>query len=735
MIWLGDYLKKDIEKGLFLLIKRCDKNMGSWKDIKEELKNNHSKDLADYFLKKDRREGKKQGWICPCCGSGSGQNGTGLDFIEDKKIFYCHPEDKGRDIITLWAVVNGLDIQRDFINILKQMCDIVHISYNDVENDNYNTIPKTENKTMIKADNTQQQDKADDQEAIKARNKQIIEKSQVNFTEDSKASKYLKSRGLYFDICKKYGIGYNTTYNSVIIPTSDSSFVFRCIDSNAMPQKGNSKGKQSIFNIALLEQMVNKTPSFYTLYDDKIFICEGWADCLSLLQSGFQAVALNSTQNINMLVEKIKSLDSEQREILKAVSFLLALDKDKAGNTATSELIEKLKAIGFNKVFDVRSFIISTGKDVNESYIADRETLEIKANEIYKSSDTETIIIKLYENGNSSINSLNDLFKSFEQPRQKAISTGFDSLNKVLYGGFFTGLYIMGAVSSLGKTSLALQIVSNIAESGKDVLIFSLEMSKRELLSKIISRFTFENNRDSARNTIEILNNFTSKDDEAKAIRQRENRDSAFDRLKEFANKIYISEGIGDININAIRSRIEEHIKITGNIPFVLIDYVQIICPLDFKMTDKQAIDRNITELKRISRDFNCVILGISSFNRESYKEEVSLTSFKESGAIEYGSDVLIGLQYKALEKEEKFSPTKGKELETDAQYNKRKQLFYKELEEKRAKGEFLPLQVKILKNRNGRTGKADIYFKPPYNYFTDDIELTKDDFESPFDI
>ena len=705
----------------------------SWKDIKEELKNNHSKDLASYLLLRDRREGEQQGWICPSCGSGSGKNGTGLDFIEDTKIFVCHPENnKGRDIITLWAMVKGLDVKNDFITILKQMCDIVHISYNDVENDNYNTIPKTENKTMIKADNTQQQDKADDQEAIKARNKQIIEKSQANFTEDSKASEYLKSRGLYFDICKKCGIGYNTKYNSVIIPTSESSFEFRSIDKNAKIQKGKSKGNQSLLKIDLLEKMADDKIS---LYDDKIFICEGPLDCLSLLQSGFQALALNSVNNINMLIEKIKSFDSNQKEILQADSFLLALDRDKAGNTATSELIEKLKDIGFNKVLDVRSFIISTGKDVNESYIADRETLEKRANEIYKSSDTETIIKKLYENGNSSINSLNDLFKSFEQPRQKAISTGFDSLNKVLYGGFFTGLYIMGAVSSLGKTSLALQIASNIAESGKDVLIFSLEMSKRELLSKIISRFTFENNRDSARNTIEILNNFTSKDDEAKAIRQRENRNSAFDRLKEFANKIYISEGIGDININAIRSRIEEHIKITGNIPFVLIDYVQIICPLDFKMTDKQATDRNITELKRISRDFNCVILGISSFNRESYKEEVSLTSFKESGAIEYGSDVLIGLQYKALEKEEKFSPTKGKELETDTQYNKRKQLFYKELEEKRSKGEFLPLQIKILKNRNGRTGKADIYFKPPYNYFTDDIELIKDDFESPFDI
>lgn len=720
--------------------------MGSWDDIKEELKKNHSKALASHLLLRDRREGKKQGWICPSCGSGSGKNGTGLDFIEDTKIFVCHSENnKGRDIITLWAMVKGLDVRNDFITILKQMCDVVHLSYNDVENNNYNTISKTE-KQEVKADNMEQQkdeieevedeaqkDKADDQEAIKAKNKQIIEKSQANFTEDSKASEYLKSRGLYFDICKKYGIGYNTKYNSVIIPTSENSFVFRSIDSNSKIQKGNSKGKQSIFNIALLEQMANDTIS---LYEDKIFVCEGWADCLSLLQSGFQALALNSVNNVNMLVDKIKSFDSEQREILKVDSFLLALDKDNAGDTATNKLMDELKAIGFNKIFDVRNFIISTGKDVNEAYIADRETLETKANEIYKSSNTETIIKELYEDGNSSINSLNDLFKSFEQPKQKAISTGFKSLDSVLYGGFFTGLYILGAVSSLGKTSLALQIASNIAESGKDVLIFSLEMSSKELLAKIISRFTFENNRDSARNTIEILNNFLSKNDNSEAIRQRKNREEAFDRLKGFANKIYISEGIGNITTEQIRSKIEEHIKITDNIPFVLIDYVQIIAPIDFKMTDKQVTDKNITELKRISRDFNCVILGISSFNRESYKEEVSLTSFKESGAIEYGSDVLIGLQYKALARKiEKHPKTGEPESETDSQYNKRKQLFYIELEEKRSKGEFLPLQVKILKNRNGRTGKADIYFKPPYNYFTDNIDLTKDDFESPFDI
>ena len=667
-------------------------------------------------------------YICPACKHGTNNINDGLkEYKEGWKCFDIDCKKEFMDIFGLLQEAKGIN----YTEAVRQVADWVKLDYTIKK---YGESNATITQKATVDTKTKTESKATDDEAEqKARNKQKIKEAQANFTEDSKASEYLKSRGLYFDICKKYGIGYNTKYNSVIIPTSESSFVFRSIDKEAKPQKGNSKGKQSIFNIALLEQMADDKIS---LYEDKIFICEGWADCLSLLQSGFQAVALNSTQNINMLIEKIKSFDNDQKEILKANSLLLALDRDEAGNTATNKLMDELKAIGFNKVFDVRSFIISTGKDVNESYIKDREKLETRANEIYKSSNTEQIIKRLYEDCNSSINSLNDLFKSFEQPRQKAISTGFKNLDSVLYGGFYTGLYILGAVSSLGKTSFALQVASSIAENGKDVLIFSLEMSKRELLAKIISRFTFENNRDSARNTIEILNNFTSKDDEAKAIRQRENRDSAFDRLKEFAHRIYISEGIGDININAIRERIEEHIKITGNIPFVLIDYIQIICPLDFKMTDKQATDRNITELKRISRDFNCVILGISSFNRESYKEEVSLTSFKESGAIEYGSDVLIGIQYKALEREVKYNPkVRENTIESEKEYNSRKANFYKELEEKRHKGEFLPLQVKILKNRNGKTGKADIFFKPPYNYFTDTVELTKDDFESPFDI
>ena len=84
---------------------------------------------------------------------------------------------------------------------------------------------------------------------------------------------------------------------------------------------------------------------------------------------------------------------------------------------------------------------------------------------------------------------LNDYMEELLKSREgKAISTGFDALDGLLDGGLYPGLYFIGAISSLGKTTLALQIADNIAKAGHGVLIFSLEMSTSELMAKTISR-------------------------------------------------------------------------------------------------------------------------------------------------------------------------------------------------------------------------------------------------------
>ena len=68
------------------------------------------------------------------------------------------------------------------------------------------------------------------------------------------------------------------------------------------------------------------------------------------------------------------------------------------------------------------------------------------------------------------------------------------------------------------------------------------------------------------------------------------------------------------------------------------------------RATDKQNTDKAVVERKRVSRYYDVPIFAISSFNHENYTSPVNIVSFKESGAIEYTSDVLMALQFKGMD-------------------------------------------------------------------------------------
>ena len=123
-------------------------------------------------------------------------------------------------------------------------------------------------------------------------------------------------------------------------------------------------------------------------------------------------------------------------------------------------------------------------------------------------------------------------------------------------------------------------------------------------------------------------------------------------------------------------------------------DYLQIIAPHSDRATDKQRVDHAVLELKRISRDYRLPIIAISSFNREGYKESVSFENLKESGAIEYSADIVIGLQLEGAGKKD-FNPTEAKKKDP------RK------------------VEAVILKNREGRVGDKILFsYYPMFNYF-----------------
>lgn len=304
---------------------------------------------------------------------------------------------------------------------------------------------------------------------------------------------------------------------------------------------------------------------------------------------------------------------------------------------------------------------------------------------------------------------LNDFLQEVQRNREgRAIPTGFDNLNEIFDGGLYPGLYGLGANSSLGKTTLIQQIGDNIAKSGRGVLIFSLEMSRNELIAKSLSRMSllksleiYKHSRYAKTTRGVLIGKYNQYESDLLNQSLRE--------YAEFGQNIHISEGVGDIGVEQIKEKVLQYIDHKGTPPVVIIDYLQILAPYAEKMTDKQNTDKNVLELKRLSRDFQIPVIGISSFNRENYKSPVGMASFKESGAIEYSCDVLMGMQYAGWD-------FKSKEKEPDRLH--RLNLLINAMNIAAANGEPQTIQLKILKNRNGRRG--DVFFKyyPRFNYF-----------------
>lgn len=605
---------------------------------------------AKEYLQPDK---SKKGFVCPICGSGTGKTGTGIS-AKDGKHFTCWANNcfKNSDIIDIIGLQYGITNDKEKFNKAYELFNI------EVEG----------SKMIQKHDKTEQKPNGKDCMAY-------FKTCQAHIKETD----YPKKRGLSEQTITSFMLGYDSNYTeatggkswkALIIPTGRETYVARNTDSKAN-DRYRKHGASVLYNARVLKTA-----------QKPIFITEGEIDALSIIEAGGEAIALGSTSNTNKL---LKLLEVEK----PAKPLLLTLDNDEAGKKATDDLKEGLKKldIGFYEVS-----IYGAHKDANEALVMDRdafvtniqasENIEAEAQEAAKEAYLQASA------ANHLQSFINGIAASVNTP---FIPTGFNKLDNALEGGLYEGLYIVGAISSLGKTTLVLQIGDQIAQQGYDVLIFSLEMARNELMAKSISRLTkleaiaLDGRTSSAKTTRGITTgsryaNYSQKEHTIinKAIKA----------YSEYAGNIYINEGIGNIGAAEIRETVNKHILFTGRTPVVVVDYLQILAPYSERSTDKQNTDKAVMELKRISRDFKVPVVGISSFNRASYKDAVTMEAFKESGAIEYSSDVLIGLQLKGV-------GTAG----FDA--NKAKDKDPREIE------------LVVLKNRNGATGK-----KIEYEYF-----------------
>lgn len=272
--------------------------------------------------------------------------------------------------------------------------------------------------------------------------------------------------------------------------------------------------------------------------------------------------------------------------------------------------------------------------------------------------------------------------------RYKDRKTGFVQIDQYLT--LYPGLAVLGGVSSLGKTSFSMQLADQLIRKGETVLYFAMEQQPIELVTKGLTRTLYEVDPLTHLSNIDVKNGATSDAlEKAKALYAERSKD------------LYIVNCDFNTTVEQIREYVLQFMKDHGGKkPILFIDYLQLIAPPESLRgkSDKEIVDHVVKSLKMFQQENELLIICISNFNRGSYFDPVSESSFKESGMIEYCADYLWGLQLSALEDPDIFTTTGTRGGQKEKTRAKKISLLNEEKDKNPKEVEFVSI-----KSRNGK--------------------------------
>lgn len=663
-------------------------------------------------LREELEPSKQRGfYFCPLCGSGKGSKGTAAFSIEKDGIHgKCFSCGFYGDIFDLQAARTGTELQEATRAMIEKYEP--GTAHRTSAAENFRSVSPSTKPATAPAP-VEAPPKADfSGEAARAH----------EALSGSSGEKYLQERGFTAETLERFKLGFEQNhyfagrgnYPAIVIPYDPTGhyIAWRAITEKHFDKPNTDKaGEEPVFNAGALYS------------GSPVFVVESQLCAISIEQEGGRAVAIGG--------KGARKLIKQLEKMAPAGLLILSLDNDEPGQAGQRELAAMLEEKGFTFI---EANIAGTAKDPNELLQHGkpgelRQSIESALRSVDEAREKEERERLEQYQGKSASGAIDGFFDEIERSKSSpAIETGFRGLDSLLDGGLYPGLYIIGAITSLGKTTFTLQVADNIAAAGHDVLFFSLEMAQRELIAKSLSRLTFElSGRSSSmsKTTLGILSGKRwsgYQESEVKLIAEAAER-----YRKTSGARIWFHEGVGNIGVEQIREAVEAHIRTTGRNPVVVIDYLQILAPADMRASDKQNTDKAVLELKRLSRDKGIPVFGISSLNRDNYLNPINNAAFKESGAIEYSSDVLIGLQFSGMDYQEG---------EADKAREKRIRELIKTQQNRGNQGGAEEIELKILKFRNGRKGtslRLDYY--PFFNFYQEksDFIPVEDDSENPF--
>lgn len=258
---------------------------------------------------------------------------------------------------------------------------------------------------------------------------------------------------------------------------------------------------------------------------------------------------------------------------------------------------------------------------------------------------------------------------SKHQGNIRGLPTGFFDLDNILAGFQRSDLIILASRPSLGKSTLALNIATNIAISQKaPVGIFSLEMSKDQIVDRLIATHA----------DVDLWKLRTGR-------LSGKGEDNDFSRIQQALGilseiPIYVDDTVS-VNILQMRA-MSRRLQAEHGLGLIIVDYLQLMEPRNPAASMVQQMTEISRSLKGLARELNIPVLALSQLSRavEQRSPQIPrLSDLRETGAIEQDADVVLFIY-----REDHYRPDTARKSIAD---------------------------IIIAKHRNGPTGKVELYF------------------------
>ena len=283
------------------------------------------------------------------------------------------------------------------------------------------------------------------------------------------------------------------------------------------------------------------------------------------------------------------------------------------------------------------------------------------------------------------------------------VKLGFPKLDSML-GGLRPGsLNILAARPSMGKSALAINMAANVARYQKPVAIFSLEMSKQEIASRLMSSFM-------NKPVSEIIYSHKMSDSDRKQI------DNALAKLSEFP--IYIDDN-SDTNPVTMKSKLTQLFADPKKAPkLVVIDYLQLMTmPGAGGRSRNEEVTAISRSLKILAKEFNIPFIALSQLSRGAAQRDdhtPQLSDLRDSGAIEQDADTVMFI--------DRPDYYKKKDEEGSADENAPQTVNFKDNNDAK------PAFIYLSKNRHGKTGRDSVWWVPRKTMFIEHNEKDPED-------